>query len=85
MKPARFAVSVQYGAGYHYFLNYRETYEEAEHMRKTHQARLDLEFKSRPGPRKGAKGIAYVWEMKAPTQVVGPHSKWPREERHAED
>jgi hypothetical protein len=57
MKVKRFAVSVQYGQGYHYFVKYDfETLPDAV----KHAARVQKGF--RAIPRKGAKPKVHIWE-----------------------
>jgi len=58
MKIDKYAVSVQWGEGFHYFLNYFATPEAATYAAKTHENYL----KARQGKR-GAKPKTYIWKL----------------------
>lgn len=60
MKPKPFMISVQWGAGYHYFLRGEDT-EAAALVRRDHLQRQEDDNHKRRGGR-GAKPTVYAWK-----------------------
>ena len=60
MKALKYAVSIQWGEGFHYFSYYSNSIEEAS--RVAHETSVRL--KSQQANKRGAKPKVFLWEMK---------------------
>lgn len=60
MKIERYAVSVQWGGGYHYFVSYHEDLKGASASAIIVQTKEDRNFAKRKN--KGAKPQTHIWE-----------------------
>lgn len=71
MKAKRYAVSVQYGGGFHFFRHYTDDAKEA-FIKRDEVHRLTVgEYESRKG-RRGVRPTVMVWERVEPTPQVSP-------------
>jgi len=59
MKIRKYAISIQYGGGMHYFSTYYDALQEALNSADAIRGRLEAEHTARG---RGAKPYIYVWE-----------------------
>ena len=67
MKIRKYAVSVQWGAGHHYFLHFYATQEEAQVAAERH-----LQMLKQRQNKRGAKPHSMVWELVSDSVIVTP-------------
>lgn len=72
MKVKKYAISVQYGQGMHYFATYEDDYEEAIEIANRIQA-------NRYKKGKGAKPRTMIWELK--DEIITLNIKWQKEQK----
>lgn len=63
MKVDQFAVSVQWGGGFHYFQKYCPTYAEAQELANRLSVALDSDRKRKK--HKGAEPLVHVWRLES--------------------
>lgn len=63
MQVLPFAVSVQWGGGFHYFLSYYTTRQEAECVAEAHYLYLEQQRTKKPKAKRGAQPRVFVWSL----------------------